>query len=478
MKLGGRELSIETGKMAKQADGAAVVQYGGTVVLGTVVASREPRVDTDYLPLFVEYREKTYAAGRIPGGFFKREGRPTEKEILSARLIDRPLRPLFPHGFRNEVQIIVTVLSADQENDPDILGIIAASSALALSDIPFPVSIGALRVGRVNGESIICPTHKQIDDGGLDLVIAGVADKVLMVEGCAKEVEEGHILEALRLGLEEVDRVSSLIEEFKKKCGKEKKEIGLIQVDKEVQKAVEDFVKGKIEEVITIPDKNKREMFVSHLISEASEHFGEDRIADIKTVVDEIQRELIRRHIFSEGKRVDGRTSEELRPISCEVGLLPRTHGSALFTRGETQSLSVTTLGTAEDEQMMEELKGESSKSFMLHYNFPPFSVGEVRPVRGPGRREVGHGALAERALRSVLPSSEEFPYTIRIVSDILESNGSSSMATVCGGCLALMDAGVPIKAAVAGIAMGLVKEDDKAVLLTVRASGKDSFCL
>ncbi len=474
MELGGRELSIETGKMAKQADGAAVVQYGGTVVLGTVVASREPKVEASFLPLFVEYREKTYAAGRIPGGFFKREGRPTEKEILSARLIDRPLRPLFPHGFQNEVQIIVTVLSADQENDPDILGVIAASSALALSDIPFPVSIGALRVGRVNGKCIICPTHKQIDDSDLDLVVAGMRDRLLMVEGCAKEIKEECILEAVELGLEEVKGISSLVEEFKGKCGKEKREIKLIQVDEEMQKAVRDFVKGKIEEVFTIPDKNKREMFVSRLISEASEHFGEDKTTDIRTVVEEIESELIREQIFGKGKRVDGRTPEEMRPISCEVGILPRTHGSALFTRGETQSLAVATLGTAEDEQRLDELRGESSKSFMLHYNFPPFSVGEVKPVRGPSRRDVGHGALAERALKPVLPSSEEFPYTIRIVSDILESNGSSSMATVCGGCLALMDAGVPIKAPVAGVAMGLVKERDKVVLLTDIAGLED----
>ncbi len=476
MELGGRTLSIETGKMAKQADGAALVQYGGTVVLGTVVASREPNLQVSFLPLSVEYREKTYAAGRIPGGFFKREGRPTEKETLSARLIDRPLRPLFPDGFRNEVQIIVMVLSADQENDPDILGMIAASSALSLSDIPFPVCIGGVRMGMVNGEHIVCPTHEQIDDGRFDLVIVGMKDKIVMVEGCAKEVKEEDILSALKPGLEEAGRVASFIEEFGKKYGKEKREIELVQVDDELRKSVEDFVEGKIEGVFAIPDKNEREMFMSSLISETSGHLSEDKATDIRTVVEEIESELVRKHIFKEGRRVDGRQPSEVRPISCEAGMLPRTHGSALFTRGETQSLAVATLGTAEDEQMVEELKGESSKTFMLHYNFPPFSVGEVKPVRGPGRREVGHGVLAERALKPVLPSGEEFPYTIRIVSDILESNGSSSMAAVCSGCLALMDAGVPIKAPVAGLSMGLVREGNETLLLTDIAGLEDHF--
>lgn len=476
MELGGEKLSIKTGRMAKQADGAAIVQYGGTVVLGTVVASRGPKADVDYLPLFVEYREKTYAAGRIPGGFFKREGRPTEKEILSARLIDRPLRPLFPYGFQNEVQIMVMVLSADQENDPDVLGVIAASSALALSDIPFPVTIGAVRVGMINGEYVVCPTHKQVDDGELDMVVAGMDDKVLMIEGGAKEVKDEHILEALKFGQKEAGRVAELIDEFGKRCGKEKREVKLVLVDGGLREAVKDFVKGKIEEVLAIEDKDKREMFISALISEISDRLGEDKVADIRTVVGEIEKELVRGQILRDGKRSDGRTSEELRPITCEVGVLPRTHGSALFTRGGTQSLAVTTLGTAEDEQMMEELKGESYKSFMLHYNFPPFSVGEVKPVRGPGRREIGHGALAERALRLVLPPNEKFPYTMRIVSDILESNGSSSMATVCGGCLALMDAGVPIKAPVAGVAIGLVKEGDEAVILTDIMGIEDHF--
>ena len=479
MELSGRKLSIETGKMAKQADGAALVQYGDTVVLGTVVAAKEPNPKVDFLPLSVEYREKTYAAGKIPGGFFKREGRPTEKEILSARLIDRPLRSLFPQGFRNEIQIIMAVLSADQENDPDVLGMIAASSALRLSDIPFPASVGVARVGRVNGEYVIYPTHKQLDDGDIDIVVAGVKDTVVMVEGGAREVKEEHILEALKLGLDAADKVASLIEELGRKCGKKKRVIELIHVDDELRKAVIDFAKGKIEEVFTLPDRDVREEFITGLVSKTSEYLGEEdesRIPGIKTVLEELEKELVRKQTLSSHKRVDGRSPDEVRPVSCEVSILPRTHGSALFTRGETQSLAVTTLGTADDEQIVEELKGESTKTFMLHYNFPPFSVGEVKPVRGPGRREIGHGVLAERALSPVLPSSEKFPYTVRIVSDILESNGSSSMATVCAGSLALMDAGVPMKAAVAGIAMGMIKEEETTVLLTDIMGLEDHF--
>jgi len=465
MQLGEKELSIETGKMAKQSHGAAVVRYGDTVVLGTVVASREPKEEVDYLPLFVEYREKTYAAGKIPGGFFKREGRPTEKETLGARLIDRPLRSLFPKGFRNEVQIIVTVLSTDQENDPDMLGIIAASSALALSDIPFETSIGAVKIGLLNGECIICPTHQQIDDGELDLVVAGTKDRLIMVEGEAKEVEESRIFEAIRTGLQEAGQISALIEEFKVKCGKEKRKIDLFKIDPEEKKAIMQFAQDKVGELVNISDKHSRDSFETNLISETSEHLGES--PNIKNVIEEMKKELLRKQILTTGKRIDGRTSDELRHINCEVGILPRTHGSALFTRGETQSLAVVTLGTSADEQIIEELKGRSTKSFMLHYNFPPFSVGEIKPVRGPGRREIGHGALAERALKTVLPPGEKFPYTIRIVSDILESNGSSSMATVCGGCLSLMDAGVPIQTPVAGVAMGLIKEGDNTVVLT-----------
>ena len=470
MQFGGRELSIETGKMAKQAGGTALVRYGDTVVLGTVVGSEEPKRNADYFPLFVEYREKTYAAGKIPGGFFKREGRPTEKEILTSRLIDRPLRPLFPPGFRNEVQIMVMVLSADQENDPDVLGLIAASAALSLSDIPFPEIVGAVRVGKTNGEYIIFPTHEQIDNGDLDMVVAGTEKAVIMVEGGAKEAKEEHALEAIKLGLEAAIRVASLVKELKEKCGKEKRKIKLVQVEDKLRQAVKEFAKGEIGGVLAIPDKDMREAFMETLLSRTSEHLEEEdesKILDIRTVLEEMEKELVREQILTSRKRADGRSPEEIRPVSCEVGVLPRTHGSALFTRGETQSLSVATLGTVQDEQRMDGLRGESSKSFMLHYNFPPFSVGEIKPIRGPGRREVGHGALAEKALKPVLPPNEGFPYTIRIVSDILESNGSSSMATVCAGCLALMDAGVPIKAPVGGIAMGMIKGENEEVLLT-----------
>ncbi len=479
INIGGNELYIETGKMAKQADGSAIVGYGGTVVLGTVVASEKPRADMDFLPLWVDYREKTCAAGRIPGGYFKREGRPTEKEILSARLIDRPLRPLFPKGFQNEVQIMVMVLSADRENDPDILGMIAASAALSLSDIPFPETVGGVRIGRTNGEYVVFPTHEQIDNGDIDLVIAGMKDTAIMVEGGAGEVKEEDILTAIKLGLEEIGKVASLIEELREKCGKEKREIGLIHIDDKVKSRLSEFAKGKVEKVLTISEKDMRESFMDNLVSLASEEMGiedESGISDIKTALKEIEKELVREHTLSKHKRIDGRSPEEIRPVSCEVSILPRTHGSALFTRGETQSLAIATLGTTEDEQMIEELKGKSSKNFMLHYNFPPFSVGEIKPIRGPGRREIGHGALAEKALRYVLPSNEEFPYTIRIVSDILESNGSSSMATVCGGCLALMDAGVPIKSPVGGVAMGMIKEGDEVVLLTDIMGLEDHF--
>ena len=479
INVGGNELYIETGKMAKQADGSAIVGYGGTVVLGTVVASEKPRADMDFLPLWVDYREKTYAAGRIPGGYFKREGRPTEKEILTARLIDRPLRPLFPKGFQNEVQIMVMVLSADRENDPDILGMIAASAALSLSDIPFPETVGGVRIGRVNGEYVVFPTHEQIDNGDIDLVIAGMKDTAIMVEGGAGEVKEEDILTAIKLGLEEIGKVTSLIEELREKCGKEKREIGLMHIDDKVKSRLSEFAKGKVEKVLTISEKDMRESFMDNLVSLASEEMGiedESGISDIKTALKEIEKELVREHTLSSHKRIDGRSPEEIRPVSCEVSILPRTHGSALFTRGETQSLAIATLGTTEDEQMIEELKGKSSKNFMLHYNFPPFSVGEIKPIRGPGRREIGHGALAEKALRYVLPSNEEFPYTIRIVSDILESNGSSSMATVCGGCLALMDAGVPIKSPVGGVAMGMIKEGDEVVLLTDIMGLEDHF--
>ena len=477
IELGGRKLSIETGWMAKLADGAATVQYGDTVVLVTAVASKQAREGVDYLPLFVDYREKTYAAGKIPGGFFKREGRPSEKEILTARLIDRPLRPLFPSGFRNEVQIMAIVLSADGENDPDILAVIGASAALGLSDIPMVEPVGAVRVGRQGGEFILNPTHTQVEEGELDLVVAGTKNGINMVEGGASEVSEEVIQEAILFGHQAVRQIIGEIEQLVEMAGKERRTIKLFQVEEEIKSKVAEFVGERITAVTNIADKKEREKLRDVIVEETLAHLAEtypDKEPEIKAALEEIEKKEVRRRIIKGDNRIDGRTRSEIRPISCQVGMLPRTHGSAIFTRGQTQSLVVITLGTAHDEQTLDELRGESSKSFMLHYNFPPFSVGEIKPVRGPGRREIGHGALAERALRPVLPASEKFPYTIRIVSDILESNGSSSMATVCGGSLSLMDAGVPIKAPVAGIAMGLVKEGDKSVVLTDIAGLED----
>ena len=479
IELEGRKLSIETGQMARLADGAATVQYGDTVVLVTAVASKQPRENVDYLPLFVDYREKTYAAGKIPGGFFKREGRPSEKEVLTARLIDRPLRPLFPPGFRNEVQIMAVVLSADAENDPDILAAIGGSAALALSDIPMVKLVGAVRVGRVRGKFILNPTHAQVEEGELEIVVAGTKDGINMVDGGARQISEEVIQSALLFGYQAVRQIIDGIEQLVKMAGKEKRQVELFQVDEEIKRKVAEFAGERITKMISIADKKQREELGNEIAEESLAHFSEiypDKEAEIKAALDEIEKKEVRRHIVEGDKRVDGRTKSQIRPISCQVGILPRTHGSAIFTRGQTQSLVVTTLGTAHDEQVLDELKGESSKAFMLHYNFPPFSVGEIKPVRGPGRREIGHGALAERALRPVLPPSESFPYTIRIVSDILESNGSSSMATVCGASLCLMDAGTPIKAPVAGIAMGLVKEGEKVMLLTDIAGLEDYF--
>ncbi len=467
-EISGRKLSIETGTLAKQADGAALVRYGDTVVIGTVVASGEPREDCDFLPLFVEYREMTYAAGRIPGGFFKREGRPTEKETLSARLIDRPLRPLFPKGLHNEIQVIVNVLSADEENDPDVLGIIAASSALAISDIPFPSRVGAARVGREGGNFLAFPSLEQVESGDTDIVVASSENKILMIEGRLKEVNEQDTLKALETGLQASSEVAELISEIGAAAGKEKRQMPLFKPEENLLASVRKLSENRIEEVLDIPDKERRENFMDGLVKDIRSGIGEENVDDarLKEALEAVEKDVIRKQILG-GRRPDGRGLDEVREISCETGILPRTHGSSVFTRGETQALAVVTLGTSEDEQKLDGLTGESFKAFMLHYNFPPFSVGEVKPLRGPSRRDIGHGALAEKALKHVLPSSEGFPYTIRIVSEILESNGSSSMATVCGGCLALMDAGVPIKKPVAGIAMGLVKEGDSEIILT-----------
>ena len=468
-EIGGRNLIIETGRVAKQAHGAVTVQYGETVILATAVISKKPR-DQDWFPLFVEYRHKAYAAGKIPGGFFKREGRPGEKEVLSARLVDRPIRPLFPKGYMNEVQIIISILSADQENDADVLGMIGASTALCLSGCPFQGPIGVVRIGRIEGEYIVNPTFSMLENSDLDIVISGTADSVSMIEGKAKEVSEKAVLGAVEAGRTTLDKVIQLQEDLVSICGKPKQTFEIAPVDQELIAAVNERAGAEMPRINTPTDKDKRQAALTSLVDDTiealSEKFPEQEKA-IKAAIEELEKADMRQMIIERGQRIDGRKLDEVRPISCEVSFLPRTHGSSLFSRGQTQSLAVITLGTKMDEQKIDGLEGESWKSYMLHYNFPPFSVGEVRPIRGPGRREIGHGVLAEKAIEPVVPVDEAFPYTIRIVSDILESNGSSSMATVCAGSLALMDAGVPVKTAVAGVAIGLIREEDRVALLT-----------
>ncbi|TET43959.1 polyribonucleotide nucleotidyltransferase [candidate division TA06 bacterium] len=477
--LGGRPLIIECGKMAKQADGAVTVRYGDTIVLITVCASEEPREGIDYLPLMVDYREKTYAAGKIPGGFFKREGRPTEKEILSARLIDRPIRPLFQKGVIDDIQIVATVLSSDRENDSDILGSIGASSALAVSDVPFDGPIGIVRVGMVDGSFVINPTFPELENASLNLVVAGNEQRITTIEVHGQAVKEKEIVNALELALGEIGKLVELQKELRSLYGRPKRELHKIEVSPELRETVVDLAVGRVVIANSLQDIDERFVAIEKIKKELVEQLSEkypDSEAKIGFVLEELISRDMRRRVIEEGKRLDNRQMDGLRSISCEVGILPRAHGSALFTRGQTQSLCAATLGTTVDEQKIENLAGESFKSFMLHYNFPPFSVGEVIPIRGPRRREVGHGALAEKALQSVIPSEDVFPYTIRIVSDILESNGSSSMAAVCGGSLCLMDAGVPIKSAVAGVAMGLVVEGEKQVILTDIAGAEDHY--
>ena len=466
----GRGFSIEAGKVAKLADGAVWVRYGDCVILATAMASKQPREGLDFFPLTVEYQERMYAAGRIPGGFFRREGRPHEKETVAARLIDRPIRPLFPKGFRQDVQIIATVLSADHENDPDILAIVGASAALTISSIPWGGPIGALRIGRLQGRFVLNPTYVQLEESDLDLVIAGVEEGVVMVEASAKEVPEEVVLQAIDHGHRALQDLIEMQRELAKLMGVEKPPFVSPEPDPELVERLGSLCRDRIRETVASASKEeqraKRQQVLDEMLLFTASELPEKK-AQIKEVLKGIEREELRRLILEEGRRADGRWLEEIRPITCEVGVLPRTHGSALFTRGQTQALVTTTLGTSEDEQRLDDIEGETTKRFMLHYNFPPFSVGEVRFLRGPGRREIGHGFLAERALLPVLPPKEEFPYTIRIVSDILESNGSSSMATVSGGSLALMDAGVPIKAAVGGVAMGLVIEGGQFAILT-----------
>jgi len=469
IELGGRTLSIEAGKIAKQANGAVAVQYGETIVLVTAVCSEEERKNIDFIPLTVNYLEMTFAAGRIPGGFFKREGRPSDRETLTSRLIDRPIRPLFPKGFRRETQIIATVLSADQENDPAILGMIGASAALTASDIPIKGPIGGVRVGRINGEYKCNPTNSELEMSNIDLLVAGNRDGVIMVEGSAKVGKEDDILEAIFFGYDHLHGVIEIQEKLSDELNIGKNEY-TPRSNEELREQIQSFALPQIREAHAISGKLERRRRLEEILEAAMEKFaGEDEESgvEVREVLAETERQFIRGMILNEGRRIDGRGLSEIRPISCEVGILPRTHGSAIFTRGETQVLAVTTFGTSSDEQKIDSLSGESYKSFMLHYNFPPFCVGEVSPLRSPSRREIGHGALAERAILPVLPPSDTFPYTIRVVSEVLESNGSSSMATVCGGMLALMDAGVPTIDTVAGIAMGLVKEGDRVAVLS-----------
>jgi polyribonucleotide nucleotidyltransferase len=466
----GKSLSLETGRFAKQADGSVIVRYGDTVVLATAVAKKEAREDIDFFPLTVDYQEKAYAAGKIPGGFFKREGRPSEKEVLTSRLIDRPIRPLFPDGFYSETQGIVSVLSFGEENISDILGIIGISAAISISDIPFDGPVGAVRLGIIGDSFVINPDLQEINECDYLLVVAGTEKAVLMVEGGGVEVSESVLLEALDLAHKEIKKVVGLQKDLVNAVGKAKRSVTAPQLDENLVASVSERSLEQIKKSIVIPDKLIRQETLNDILKEVIKDLNneEDDISkDIAFIFKKLEKDLVRNMILEQGVRVDGRKPDEVRKISADVGILPRAHGSALFIRGETQALAVATLGTADDEQRIDALEGDSKKAFMLHYNFPPFSVGEVKFLRSAGRREIGHGNLAERAIKEVLPHKEEFPYTIRIVSDILESNGSSSMATVCGGILALMDAGVPIKSPVAGIAMGLVKEGDNTVVLT-----------
>jgi polyribonucleotide nucleotidyltransferase len=470
VEVKGRPLVLETGRFARQADGSVVARYGDTLILATAVSKREARSDIDFFPLTIDYQEKAYAAGKIPGGFFKREGRPGEKETLVSRLIDRPIRPLFPDGFYSETQGIVSVLSFGNENISDILGIIGISTALSISDIPFEGPVAAVRIGIVGSSFVINPDLQETDECDFNMVVAGTEESVVMVEGGGVEVSESVLIEALDLAHREIKPLIDLQKKLVSLVGKGKRPVVPPQTDEELLRRVSDMSLDRIKEAIIIPDKLLRQNSLDAILGDVMKELHteeEDNSRDISSSFKRIEKDLVRNMILEKGIRADGRKPDEVRAISCDAGILPRAHGSALFVRGETQALTVVTLGTAEDEQRIDALEGESKKAFMLHYNFPPFSVGEVKFLRSAGRREIGHGMLAERALKTVLPPKTEFPYTIRIVSDILESNGSSSMATVCGGTLALMDAGVPVKAPVAGIAMGLIKDGDQYIVLT-----------
>jgi polyribonucleotide nucleotidyltransferase len=477
--LGGREFSVEIGKVAKQADGAVVVRYGDTVVLVTACSALKQKEETDFFPLTCDYREYTYAAGKIPGGFFKREGKPTEKEVLTSRLIDRPIRPLFPDGFQNETQVIAMVLSADPDNNPDVLAITGASAALYMSPIPFYKPIAGVRVGLLEDRLVINPTFDELKTSKLNLIVAGTQDGIVMVEAGSKEVSEEKMVEALQFAHQNIKELVRLQEEMYQQRGVTKRQFTKEELDPVLVRDVEERATDSIREALYTPGKILSYTMMDQAHDKIVESYPENEVHKRRqagAAFDALKEKILREDLLKARKRPDGRQFKEIRTITASVGMLPRTHGSALFTRGETQALVTATLGTADDMQRIDDMLGEYSKKFMLHYNFPPFSVGEVGFLRGPGRREIGHGALAERAITAVLPDDDKFPYTIRVVSDILESNGSSSMATVCGGILALMDAGVPIKAPVAGIAMGLVKEGDDCAILTDIAGAEDHY--
>jgi polyribonucleotide nucleotidyltransferase len=470
-EFGDKTLTLQTGKIAKQASGAVIVQYGETIVLVTAVSSHDERPGIDFLPLTVEYQEKIYAAGRIPGNYFRREiGRPSEKETLTSRLIDRPIRPLFPKGYSSEIQVIATVLSMDQENDPDMLAMIGASAALEISDIPFAGPIAAMRVGKIDGVLKANPTIAELENSELSIFVAGTKTGVVMVEGGANFISEKDMLDAIFFAHKEMQPIIEIQEKLKESVGKPKRPHVSPEPDEQLVKLVEEKASSAIRHAIVIPEKvprvNALRQLKTKLIEELKEDY-EDRKEEISVIFHNVYKRICRDLIVKERRRIDGRKFDEVRPITCEVGLLPRTHGSALFTRGETQVLGVVTLGSGPDEQRVETLSGEEFRPFMLHYNFPPFSVGEVKRISGPSRRDIGHGGLSTRALEKVMPNKQQFDYTVRVVSEVFESNGSSSMGTVCAGTLALMDAGVPINAPVSGIAMGLVKEEDQVVVLS-----------
>lgn len=478
--IGGKKITIETGRLARQAGGAVLISLNDTLVLCTATAADQPNPGQDWFPLTVDYREKTASVGKIPGGFFKREGRPTEKEILSSRLIDRPIRPLFPEGFFTETQIMCSVYSSDGENDADVLAAIGASAALLISDIPFDEPISEVRVTRVDGKLIVNPTHAEVEKGDFDISVAGTTDSIMMVEGEANEISEAEFIEAIRFAHTNIIELCNFQKDFAKEVGKTKRALAVAEDDSQIVSDVKavclDDIKNVFGTVMTKEERSlkNREIYDKVLTSLSEKYPDHDK--KLGVIIHDIQYDVMREMILSESKRLDGRGMRDIRSITSEVSVLPRTHGSALFTRGQTQSLTTVTLGTKRDEQIIEGLKDESSKRFILHYNFPPFSTGEVGGRPGPGRREIGHGNLAERSLKNLMPSEDDFPYTIRIVSDILESNGSSSMATVCAGSMALMDAGVKLRKPIAGIAMGLIKEGDRVAILSDILGDEDHF--